>query len=88
MVVAFGVGFTIPVLLTFLQLLGVIRAETLLGMWRYAIVVIFLLAAAITPSGDPISLLALSVPLTVLYFVSILIGWLFQRAKRKREAAA
>ncbi|HSJ91014.1 MAG TPA: twin-arginine translocase subunit TatC [Ilumatobacter sp.] len=84
MIVAFGVGFTIPVLLVFLQLLGAIQPRTLLGGWRYAIVGTFVVAAAITPSGDPISLLALSVPMIVLYFGAILIGWLDQRRKRRR----
>lgn len=87
MVVAFGVGFTIPVMLVFLQLLGVLTPQMLLGAWRYAIVGTFLVAAAITPSGDPISLLALSVPMVVLYFVAILIGRLVQRRRLKHEAA-
>ncbi len=83
MVVAFGVGFIIPVLLVFLQLLGIVTPQTLLGGWRYAIVGTFLISAAITPSGDPISLLALSVPLIVLYFVAILIGRVSQRRRRR-----
>ena len=87
MVVAFGVGFTIPVFLVFLQLIGVLQPQTLLSGWRYAIVGTFLVAAAITPSGDPISLLALSVPMIVLYFLAILIGWLDQRRKRRAGAA-
>jgi sec-independent protein translocase protein TatC len=86
MIVAFGVGFTIPVMLVFLQLIGVITPQVLLGAWRYAIVGTFFVAAAITPSGDPISLLALSVPMVVLYFVAILIGRIVQR--RRRRAAA
>ncbi|MEO6653913.1 MAG: twin-arginine translocase subunit TatC, partial [Ilumatobacteraceae bacterium] len=85
---AFGVGFTIPVMLVFLELLGVLTPQMLLGAWRYAIVGIFFVAAAITPSGDPISLLALSVPMTVLYFVAILIGRFVQRRRRRAEAAA
>ena len=44
------------------------------------------MAAAITPSGDPISLLALSVPMIVLYFVAILIGWIVQRRRNKKRA--
>ncbi len=84
MVVAFGVGFIIPVLLVFLQLIGMVQPQTLLKGWRYAIVGTVFVAAAITPSGDPISLLALSIPMVVLYFVAILIGWL--NVKRKRKA--
>lgn len=87
MVVAFGIGFTIPVLLVFLQLIGVLTPQALLGAWRYAIVGTFLIAAAITPSGDPISLLALSVPMVVLYFVAILIGRIVQRRRRRAEEA-
>jgi sec-independent protein translocase protein TatC len=86
MVVAFGVGFTIPVLLVFLQLIGMLQPHTLLKGWRYAIVGTFLVAAAITPSGDPISLLALSVPMVLLYFVAIFIGWLNLKRKRKVDA--
>ncbi len=85
MFVAFGIGFTIPVMLVFLQLLGVLTPQMLLGAWRYAIVGIFFVAAAITPSGDPISLMALSVPMVVLYFVAILIG---RTVQRRRQANA
>ena len=80
MMAAFGIGFEFPVLLVFLQLVGVLTPQTLLRGWRYAIVGIFVLAAVITPSGDPISLIALAGPLIVLYFIADLIGWLFQRA--------
>lgn len=81
MFVAFGVGFNIPLLLVMLELIGVLSWRTLLGAWRYAIVGTVVVAAVITPSGDPISLAALSVPMIVLYFVAILIGWLIQRGR-------
>jgi sec-independent protein translocase protein TatC len=81
MVVAFGVGFTIPVLLVFLQLLGVVEPRTLLRAWRYAVVGTVALAAVITPSGDPISLFSLSIPMVVLYFVAIGIGHLLTRGR-------
>ncbi|HWM19992.1 MAG TPA: twin-arginine translocase subunit TatC [Ilumatobacteraceae bacterium] len=88
MVAAFGVGFLFPVLLVFLQLVGVLTPRTLIGAWRFALVGIFVLAAVITPSGDPISLLALSLPMCVLYFLSILVGWLILRRRSKAEAAS
>ena len=59
MVAAFGVGFQFPVLLVFLQIAGVISPGQLLRGWRYALLIIVVLAAVITPSGDPISLAAL-----------------------------
>jgi sec-independent protein translocase protein TatC len=87
MVIAFGIAFEFPVLLVFLQLVGVLTPQTLIKGWRYAILIIFVIAAVITPSGDPYSMLALALPLSVFYLLSVLIGWLFQRRKRKREAA-
>ena len=74
MVAAFGIGFEFPVLLVFLQLVGVLNPQTLSQEWRYAIMVIFVVAAVITPSGDPISMLALAVPMTIFYVISIVIG--------------
>lgn len=85
MIFAFGIGLEFPVLLVFLMLAGVLNYKTLLRGWRYALVGIVALAAVITPSGDPISLAALSVPMTVFYFVAIVIG---RSIHRRREAAA
>ncbi len=88
MVAAFGVGFQFPVLLVFLQLVGVITPQQLLKYWRYAILGIVVVAAVITPSGDPISLAALALPMLVLYFVSVGLGTIFQRRRRRAEALA
>jgi len=88
MVFAFGVGFQFPVLLTFFQFVGIVTPQQLLHFWRYAILGIVVLAAVITPSGDPISLAALAVPMLFLYFVSIGIGLMAQRRSRAAEHAA
>jgi sec-independent protein translocase protein TatC len=85
MIFAFGIGFLLPVLLVFLQLAGIVRPSSLVGAWRYATIGIFVLAAAITPSGDPITLLMLGGPMLVLYFLAALLGWLIVR---KRPANA
>lgn len=81
MIAAFGIGFEFPVLLVFLQLAGVVRPRQLVEGWRVAIVAIVVLAAVITPSGDPITLVALTVPLVVLYFVAIGLGHLLVRRR-------
>jgi sec-independent protein translocase protein TatC len=88
MVAAFGVAFEFPVLLVFLQLVGVLTPQTLLKGWRYAIMVIFVIAAVITPSGDPYSMLAMALPMSLFYMLSIVIGLIFQKRKRAAEAAA
>lgn len=87
MVAAFGVGFEFPVLLTFLQLVGVVTPRRLITGWRVAIVAIVVLAAVITPSGDPVSLIVLSIPLIALYFLSVLIGHLLTRRRTKESSA-
>ena len=87
MIFAFGIGFLLPVLLVFLQLVGVVTPKVLLGAWRYAIVGIFIIAALITPSGDPVTLMTLSAPMILLYFVAIFIGWVIARGKLRRAAA-
>jgi len=86
MMAAFGAGFLFPVLLVFLQLAGVLSYKQLLGWWRYATVVIAVVAAVITPSGDPISMLALGIPMFLLYWVSVGIGWLVSRRRAKATA--
>jgi sec-independent protein translocase protein TatC len=88
MVAAFGVGFQFPILLVFLQIAGVLTPQTLIRSWRYALIAIVVVAAVITPSGDPISLAALAVPMTILYFIAYLLGLLFQRRKRRQEAVS
>lgn len=88
MMLAFGAGFEFPVLLVALQMAGVLTPRQLLGWWRWALVLIVVIAAVITPSGDPISLLALSLPMAALYFVAVLIGVLFTRRKRKKRKRA
>jgi sec-independent protein translocase protein TatC len=81
MMLAFGVGFLSPVLLVFLQLVSVVTPRALIKQWRYAVMGIFVAAAVITPSGDPVSMLALAVPLSILYLLSALVGWLLVRRR-------
>ena len=82
MMLAFGVGFEFPILLVFLQLVGVVNVSQLSSFRRYAIVVITVVVAVITPSGDPISMLMLTVPMVIFYEVSILIGRVVERRRR------
>lgn len=78
-IVAFGVAFEFPVLLVFLQLAGVLSSRRL-GAWRRpAVVVIFVVAAVITPGQDPYSMLAMAVPMYLFYEGSILIGRVLKR---------
>jgi sec-independent protein translocase protein TatC len=86
MMLAFGMGFEFPVLLVALQIAGVLTPRKLLSWWRQALVVIAIVAAVITPSGDPISMMALALPMYIFYALSIVIGVLLTRKKRKAAA--
>ena len=83
MMMAFGLGFQLPVVLIILQRLGILSYLTLRKQWRYAVVIIVVLVAVLTPSGDPISLLALAVPMYLLYEISIFYGWFRNRRLKK-----
>ncbi len=86
MMVAFGAGFQFPIVLVALQAIGIVSPERLAKSRRLAIVIITIVAAVITPSADPISLFALAIPMTIFYEISILIGKLLTRRRRKRAA--
>jgi sec-independent protein translocase protein TatC len=86
MMLAFGIGFEFPIILVFLQLAGVLSYQRLIKWRRYAIVGIVVIVAVITPSGDPISLAALSVPMVLFYEISILIGRIITRRRATADA--
>lgn len=88
MMVSFGIGFQFPVVMVALQAIGIVTPQKLASWRRQAILLIVVLAAGITPSGDPFSLFALAIPMYFLFEVSILLGRLVNRRKRKREEAA
>jgi sec-independent protein translocase protein TatC len=79
MMIIFGLTFEFPVLLVSLELVGVVTPAQLLAAWRWAIIGITVAAAVFTPSGDPLSMIALAVPLIVFYFLAILIGKIARR---------
>ena len=72
LLIAFGIIFEMPVLAYFMARTGIVNYERMLGWGRYAIVVIFIIAAVLTPP-DVVSQMSMAVPLLVLYGVSLLI---------------
>ena len=66
----FGVAFQLPLVMLFLNRIGVFSIEIYLQKWRIAILVIFVISMLLTPA-DPISMLLMAVPLTVLYFLGV-----------------
>lgn len=86
LIFAFGLCFQLPVLLTLLVRAGIATADGLAKKRKYAIVGIVIVAAVVTPP-DPISQISLSIPIILLYEVSILCARLVEKKKRAREAA-
>lgn len=76
--VTLGVGlvFEMPVLIFFLTLLRIVTPRFLIRNSRYAVLIIVVIAAIITPTPDVVNLMLFSVPMTILYFVGILAGYI------------
>ena len=70
--IGFGIAFQLPLVMLFLNRIGIFSVATYLGKWRIAILCIFVLSMFLTPS-DPISMLMMAVPLTILYFIGVLL---------------
>lgn len=66
-----GISFEMPIVIYFVARLGLVEPSALREHWRYAVVGIAVLAAAITPSADPVTMLLTMVPLLILYGFSI-----------------
>ena len=70
--VGFGIGFQLPLVMLFLERIGVFSVQSYLKQWRIAVLVIFVLAAFLCPP-DPYSMLLMAFPLTFLYFGGVLL---------------
>ena len=87
MMLAFGIGFEFPIVLVFIQMAGLVTPEQLAAGRRWAIVIIFVVVAVLTPSGDPYSQIVLSVPMVLFYEAAILIGKLMRRRRDRADEA-
>jgi sec-independent protein translocase protein TatC len=72
-----GVVFQMPTVVFFLAKMGVVSARFLIKQFKMALLLIFIIAAVITPTGDPMTLGIFAAPMIVLYGVSIVVAWLF-----------
>jgi len=86
LLLAFGLCFQLPVVLTLLALTGLVNAQMLRTGRRYAILGVFIVAAIVTPP-DPISQLSLAIPIILLYEVSIWCVRLMERRRRQADEA-
>jgi sec-independent protein translocase protein TatC len=86
LLLAFGLCFQLPVVLTLLGLAGIVNSAMLWKGWRYAVFAVVVVAAIVTPP-DPISQLMLATPIILLYFVSIGCVKLIELRRKKDDAS-
>lgn len=84
---AFGVVFQLPVIVYILSVIGVVSPPVLRRFRRWAIVIVFIVAAVLTPSPDPFSQIAMAIPLLILFELSIVVSAMVWRGKIKRKKA-
>ena len=81
-----GIAFELPLVSFVLAAIGLLPARWLSSNWRIAVVVLAVLAAAITPTVDPINMLLVWAPLVAIYFISVATASLAQRQRARRLA--
>ena len=81
-ILGLGICFEMPILIFFLARMGVVTERWLLAKFKYAVLIIFIIAAVITPTPDVATQCVFAVPMILLYLLGIAVAWLF----KKREA--
>ena len=87
-ILGLGVTFELPVLIFFLALFGIVDARFLLKHFRYAVLAIFLIAAIICPTPDPIGMCLFATPMLALYFIGVAVAFFVHPTRRNRNKPA
>ena len=80
-----GVAFEMPLVVAFLARAGIVSGPKLLGFWRQAVVIIAVIAAAITPTVDPVNMTLVMAPLIVLYAISVGLAYALYKERAPRD---
>jgi len=84
-ILLFGIAFELPVFLVTFNLIGFLSGKAILKPWRIWVFAICLFVAGFTPSADPLSMLALALPLVALYLMAGGIALLNDRRRERRD---
>ena len=79
LILGLGLCFEMPILVFFLARLGIVSERWLLAKFKYAVLIIFIIAAVITPTPDVATQCVFALPMIALYLLGILIAWVFRR---------
>jgi sec-independent protein translocase protein TatC len=82
-----GATFEFPLIIYVLAMVGLVKAKSLQHQWRLAIVIIAVIAAAITPTVDPVNMSIVMGPMVILYFLSIGLAYLAQRGREPKQSS-
>ena len=85
LVLAMGLVFQMPTIVLFLAKLGLLTARFLVKNLKYAVLIIFVVAAVITPEGSPLTQAAMAGPMLLLYLFSIGLAWMFGKKRAPAE---
>jgi sec-independent protein translocase protein TatC len=88
MMLLFGIGLEFPLVVMMLNLVGLVSAQRLLSWWRVAVFLTFVFAAVVTPTPDPFGMIALALPMCLLYFAAVGVAFLNDRRKARSSAYA
>ena len=88
LVLMFAVIFQLPTVVLFLSRLGLVTARFLIRHFKYAILIMVIAGAVLSPGGDPVSQMLFAVPMFILYCFSIVLAWLFGKKKKTELADA
>jgi len=84
---AFGLSFELPVIIFFMAKIGAVSSKTLAKQRRYAILIIFIAAAILTPSPDAFTQIIMAIPLMGLYEIGIFVAKFAEKKRPKEDAA-
>jgi sec-independent protein translocase protein TatC len=87
-ILGLGITFELPILIFFLALFGIVDGRFLLRHFRYAVLAIFLIAAIICPTPDPIGMCLFATPMLALYFLGVGIAFFVHPDRKKLKGAA
>ena len=85
-ILIFGFAFLLPLIMVALTFMGVVRGMTWLKGWRWAVILIFVIAALATPTADPVTFILMAIPVIILYFLAV--GVCLLRDRRRDRTAA